>query len=93
MLTIGDSILTDLQSSIEWDEWVEVIRKIIEDSNYHSDEVSESDEEKAQDEKDAMVYPTRKEDSNHVLHVYDKPWKSSKVCNKMYKIINTLLVI
>ncbi|CAB4415316.1 unnamed protein product [Rhizophagus irregularis] len=79
MLTIRDSILTDLQpSSMEWDEWVEDIRKVIEDSNYHSDEVSESDDEKAQNEKDDMIRPAQKEDSNHVLHVYDKPWRSSK---------------
>ncbi|PKC04334.1 hypothetical protein RhiirA5_422382 [Rhizophagus irregularis] len=39
MLTIRDSILTDLQPSfMEWDEWDENIRKVIEDSNYYSDE-------------------------------------------------------
>ena len=69
MLTIRDSILTDLQpSSMEWNEWVENIRKVIEDSNYHLDEVSESDDEKAQNEKDDMIRPAQKEDSNHVLH-------------------------
>ncbi|CAB4433299.1 unnamed protein product [Rhizophagus irregularis] len=25
-----------------------------------------------------MIRPAQKEDSNHVLHVYDKPWRSSK---------------
>ncbi|CAB4488215.1 unnamed protein product [Rhizophagus irregularis] len=58
MLTIRDSILTDLQPSfMEWDEWDENIRKVIEDSNYYSDEVSELDDEKAQNEKDDMIRP------------------------------------
>ena len=84
MLAIKDSMLTDLQLSMKWNDWIEDLKKIIDDSNYHSDEISESDDEKAQDEKDNMIRSTRKEDSNHVLHVYDKPWRSSRV-NKILK--------
>jgi hypothetical protein len=91
MLTTGDSILTDLQPPMKWDEWVDDISKVIEDSNYHLDEVSESDEEKAKSEKDDMIRTARKEDSNHVLHVYDKSWRSRKVCINVYNIINTFI--
>lgn len=79
ILTTKDPILMNLQPSM-----------VIEDSNYHSGEVSESDAEKAQNEKDDMIRPSKKEDSNHVLYVYDKPWRSSKVCNNMFDIINPL---
>ncbi|PKC57365.1 hypothetical protein RhiirA1_401463 [Rhizophagus irregularis] len=44
-----------------------------------NNEVSESDIEKAQNEKDMMIRPSKREDSNHVLHVYDKPWRSSVI--------------
>ncbi|GBC02640.1 hypothetical protein RclHR1_04730001 [Rhizophagus clarus] len=78
MLDTRDSLLTDLQPSMEWDEWIEDIKEVIKDSNYHSDEVSESDPEKAQNKKDDMIRPARK-DLNHVFHVYDKPLGSSRV--------------
>ena len=91
MLAIEDSILIDLQPSMEWDNWIGDIKRVIDDSNYHSDEISESDVEKVQDEKDNMIRPTHKEDSNHVLHVYDKPWRSSRVSINIniFNIINT----
>ena len=47
MLAIEDSILIDLQPSMEWDNWIGDIKRVIDDSNYHSDEISESDVEKA----------------------------------------------
>ena len=47
MVNTKDQMLVDLQpSSMEWDDWIEDLKGIINDSNYHSDEVSESDGEK-----------------------------------------------
>lgn len=93
MLSIEDSKLTDLKLSIEWDDWIEGLRKVIDDSNYHSDEVSESDAEKAQDEKDNMIRPAWNEDSNHVLHIYDKSWRSSRVSTNFIYLIVLLLLL
>ncbi|UZO27170.1 uncharacterized protein OCT59_019376 [Rhizophagus irregularis] len=45
MLSRRDQKLTDLQPSIPWDDWIEGLEAIINDSSYHSDEISESDEE------------------------------------------------
>jgi hypothetical protein len=46
MVDTSDQMLTDLQPSMEWDDRIKNLKEIIENSNYHSDEVSESDEEK-----------------------------------------------
>ena len=45
MLDTNDKMLTDLQPSMEWDDWIKDLKRIIDESNYHSDEISESDED------------------------------------------------
>ncbi|PKC53798.1 hypothetical protein RhiirA1_478551 [Rhizophagus irregularis] len=78
MVDNEDQLLIDLQPPMEWDDWINNLNEVIGNSNYHSDEVSESDEEKVQEEKDNKIRPSRKESSNHVLHVYDKQWRSQR---------------
>lgn len=49
-------------------------------SAYHSDEASETDEEKVQEEISQNIRPKNKPDTDmHVLRVYDKPWRSRRV--------------
>ena len=80
MVKIKDQILVDLQPSpIPWNNWIENLEEVINNSGYHSDEVSESDTEKVQEENNERIRPSRLENSNHVLHVYDKQWRSSRV--------------
>jgi len=80
MVKINDQMLVDLQpSSMPWNNWIEDLEEVINNSGYHSDEVSESDTEKVQEEKDENIRPPRKENSDHVLHVYDKQWRSNRV--------------
>jgi len=57
MVNIKDQKLVDLQPSIPWDNWVEDLEAIINDSSYHSDEISESDTEKVQEEKNRNIRP------------------------------------
>ncbi|CAB4411446.1 unnamed protein product [Rhizophagus irregularis] len=46
MVKIKDQILVDLQlSPIPWNNWIENLEEVINNSGYHSDEVSESDTE------------------------------------------------
>ncbi|CAG8577841.1 hypothetical protein RhiirA5_415354 [Rhizophagus irregularis] len=59
-------MLTDL----EFSNLIKDLREISNDSNYHSDEVSEIDEE--EEEKNIKIHPSRNENTNHVFHVYDK---------------------
>ena len=70
MIKIKDQKFVDLQPSISWNDWVEKSKAIINDSSYHSDEVSESNTEKVQEEKDQNIRLLRNENSNHVIHVY-----------------------
>ena len=46
MLDTDDQILMDLQPSMEWDDWIKDLKRVVDDSNYHLDEISESDDEK-----------------------------------------------
>jgi hypothetical protein len=48
MVDNEDQLLIDLQPPMEWDDWINNLNEVIGNSNYHSDEVSESDEEKSQ---------------------------------------------
>ena len=80
MVKIKDQMLVDLQPPpIPWNNWIENLEEVIGKSGYHSDEVSESDTENIQEEKNEKIRPPRLENSNHVLHVYDKQWRSSRV--------------
>ncbi|PKC55086.1 hypothetical protein RhiirA1_476194 [Rhizophagus irregularis] len=81
MVNIKDQKLVDLQPSVPWDDWVEGLEAIIDNSGYHSDEISESDTEKVQEEKNRNIRPLCNENTNHVLHVYDKRWRSSIIRN------------
>jgi hypothetical protein len=46
VLDTNDPMLTELQPLMEWDDWTKVLKGIINNSDYHSNEVSESDEKK-----------------------------------------------
>ena len=46
MIDTNDQMISDLQPLMKREDWIEDMRKIVGDSNYHSDEISESDDEK-----------------------------------------------
>ncbi|CAG8640708.1 13989_t:CDS:2 [Funneliformis mosseae] len=72
MLDTNDQMLTDLQPSMKWNDWIKDLKKVIDDSSYHLDEIFKSDNKKAQEEKDKKIRPFRNENSNHIIHVYNK---------------------
>lgn len=78
MFNINDSLLRDLQpSSLTWDEFKRDCEILMTESGFHSDEVSETDEELTKKEIEDHIRPKNKvESDSHVLHVYDKPWRS-----------------
>lgn len=50
------------------------------EGEFHSNEVSETDDELAQEEVNMNIRPKNKKITDkHVLHVYDKPWRSGRV--------------
>lgn len=81
MYSTEDQVLEDCKpSNISDRQFRKDLEEIIETSAYHSDEVSETDEEKAREERTSNVRPRNKTDEDtHVLRVYDKPWRSRRV--------------
>lgn len=66
--------------SLNTKQYMKDLEEILVDGNYHSDEISETDEERTQKEIEQHIRPKNKGESDkHVIHVYDKPWRSSKV--------------
>ena len=72
------------------------IEEIVDNGAYHSDEVSETDEERAQREITAQIRPKNKNETDkHVIRVYDKSWRSGKVYRSsfIYFIIFILFMV
>lgn len=81
MYNVSDDALVNFRPpSLSEDDFKEELEKILTDGNYHSDEVSETDDEKVAQEKNQNARPKNKDDTDHhVLRVYDKPWRSRRV--------------
>ena len=85
MYNTNDELLVTLKpKSLSMDEYVGDIEAVIDESGYHSDEISETDNEKTQEEIDEQIRPKNKKESDkHILRVYDKPCRSTRV-REMY---------
>ena len=79
MYNTNDEVLIASQpQSVPDDTFKMDIEAIIDEKDYHSDEELVTDNEKAQIEIDEQIRPKNKED-NHIIRVYDKPWRSKRV--------------
>ena len=92
MFNTNDDVLTSSRpTSLPEDVYKEDLELIINDGHYHSDEVSETDDEKASEKVDSHIRPKNKaSDNNHVIRIYDKPWRSKRV-RKVYADYLTLI--
>jgi len=83
MVNTNDKKLAELSPSMSWDEFKDDLEYIINDGDFHSDEVSETDIEKSKIERRQNIRPKSKKnkEDNHVLHVKDKRWRSRRVSN------------
>jgi len=75
MYNVNDEILVSSRpKSLIEETYKDNITEIINSSHYHSDEVLETDIEKAESETRQNIRPKNKIDSdnNHVIRVYDK---------------------
>ena len=81
MFKINDGSLEDLKpSSLSWDDFKKDCEYLTNEGGYHSDEISETDYDLAEKEIRERIRPKNKEDADrHVLHVYDKSWRSCRV--------------
>lgn len=81
MYNSKDEILTSSRpQNLSEETFLRDVEEIIDSKYYHSDEISETDIEKAREEIDSNIRPKNKSDTDfHVIHVYDKPWRSRRV--------------
>lgn len=95
MYNSNDEILFDLKpKSLDNDRYIENIEEIIDEARFHSDEVSETDDDKTQQEIEDNIRPKNKKESDkHVICVYDKPWRSRRVCINIKILRFDLLLI
>lgn len=85
MINTRDKNLEELAPSISWDDFKDDLEDIINEKGFHSDEVSETDTERTGSERRLKIRPDyKKKDDYHVIHVYDKPWRSRRVSNYYY---------
>jgi hypothetical protein len=87
MFNTNDDILISYRpDNLSDDEFKEDLELVIASGEYQSDEVSETDGERAQEEITRQIRPKNKRDTDlHVIRVYDKPWRSRRV-SKIYVI-------
>lgn len=82
MIWANDKTLDECYpENISWDQYLVDLEKAINTSELYSDEWSSSDEELANKEKDNKTRPERLNNSNSVIKIYDKKWRSTRVCN------------
>lgn len=82
MISTKDKMLEDCHPSdvISWEAYIKDCEKAVNNSELHSDEWSSDDETLAQDERDNQKRADRILNTNSVIKVHDKKWRSTRVC-------------
>lgn len=99
MIYTKDPILNDCHPSsvMSWAEFLEDCEKAVNSSELQSDEWSSSDEVLANNERDNGKRPDNILDTNSVIKVYNKTWRSTRVCkvwtNDSLKIITFTIIL
>ena len=55
------------------------LEKIVRNKDYHSDEISETDEERADNDRRKERKIKDKDGNDHIIKVYEKAWRSEQV--------------
>jgi len=88
MISTNDKVLSDCRSpSIAWEEYMKNCELAVNTSDLHSDEWSSCDEELANVERRDKNRPERLKDTDSVIIIHDKNWRSTRVCKvvKLFK--------
>jgi hypothetical protein len=82
IISTNDGLLNYCRSKdmISWDEYMLDCEEAINSPDLHSDEISSDDEALAQEERNSEKRPENIFNMNSVIKVYDKKWKSTRVC-------------
>jgi hypothetical protein len=81
MISTEDNLLTKCYpNNISWEEYMNDCEKAVNIPELHSDEFSTDDEDLANKERNKNQRPERIASTNSIIKVYDKKWRSSRVC-------------
>lgn len=91
MISTKDDVLSECYPhNLTWKEYMKDCEKAVNTSEVHSDEWSSEDEELARAEC-GKNKRSRLTTNNSVIKVYDKVWRSSRVC-KIVKLLNLTFI-
>lgn len=96
MISTNDKLLMECcPSNIDWDVYMRDCEKAVNISELHSDEWSTEDEGLANAEVEQKKRPERLTNTNSVIVIREKKWRSSNVCKcvKLFLIILYLYII
>ena len=82
MISTKDKLLADCHplSNISWEEFMKDCEEAVNTSEIHSDEWSSDNEALAQDERNNKKRAKRVLNTNSVIKVFNKKWRSTRVC-------------
>ena len=81
MIATHDNLLEICRpEDVTWDEFMFNCEEAINNADVHSDEISSDDEALAQEERNNKKRPENILKTNSVIKVYNKQWRSKKVC-------------
>jgi hypothetical protein len=80
MIFTKDNVLNECQpSGMDWTDYLKDCELIINSPDVHSDEWSTEDEALANNERNDNKRPDRIKETNSVIKIYDKEWRSTRV--------------
>lgn len=93
MFKVSDELLEKCRPNyITLDKFMKDCEKAVNVSELHSDEWSTEDEGLANDEVEQNKRPERLANSNSVIIVHEKNWRSSRVCKHMNFLIKSIFI-
>jgi hypothetical protein len=69
---------------VTWDDYLQDCEKAVNIPECNSDEYSTNDEDLANEERNNKKRPERIHDTNSVIKIRTKPWRSRRVCNLLF---------
>lgn len=99
MISTNDKLLNKyVPPNITWNDYMKDCEKAINTSNLHSDEWSTDDEALADGERAEDKRPERIKQTNSVIKIHEKKWRSTRVCEVVifllfllkYNIVNNI---
>jgi hypothetical protein len=87
MIATNDKVLRSCHpSTLTWDQFMIDCEQAVNTSELHSDEWSTDDEVLANEERSKSKRPDNIKNTNSVIKIHNKPWRSTRVCNNLVNL-------